>query len=101
MTSQQSFYFCKIDNFGLPFDPTPVVEKVPVGMAISVYPNPTSGNVQLAGITQATEYEVCTMQGKVLDSGILQPNGSISLSAYVAGVYILRINGAVVKVVRE
>ena len=101
MTSQQSFYFCKIDNFGLPFDPTPVVGKVAGGVAISVYPNPTSGQVQVAGITQATEYEVCTMQGKVLDNGTIQPQGSISLSAYEAGVYFVRINGGVVKVVRE
>jgi hypothetical protein len=97
----QAFYLCKIDSIGLPFDPTPVVEKVPGGMAISVFPNPASGTVQVAGITQATDYEVSTMQGKVLDSGVLQPHGSISLASYVAGVYLLRVNGGVVKVVRE
>ena len=78
-----------------------MVGKVAGGVAISVYPNPTSGLVQVAGITQVAEYEVCSMQGKVLDAGIIEPNGSISLSGYVPGVYLLRINGGVVKVVRE
>ena len=97
----EAFYLCKIDSIGLPFDPTPVVGKVAGGVAVSVYPNPTSGQVQVAGITQATEYEVCTMQGKVLDTGVVHPNGSISLGSYVAGVYFIRVGGGVVKVVRE
>jgi hypothetical protein len=97
----EAFYLCKIDSIGLPFDPTPVVRKVVGGVAISVYTNPTSGHVQVAGIAQATEYEVCTMQGKVLDTGVLQPNGSISLAPFVAGVYLIRVGGGVMKVVRE
>jgi hypothetical protein len=96
----KSFYLCKIDSIGLPYN-TPVINKVAGNASITAYPNPTSSSIQVAGLAQAAPYQLYTLQGKVLQSGIIQPEGSLSLEEYTTGIYLLHINGAVVKVVKR
>ena len=69
----------------------------------SVYPNPTSGlfTIELAG-GKNTSYQITDIIGKVILKGTLKNKRTIlDLSAYEAGVYILKINGQMIKLIRE
>lgn len=60
-----------------------------------VYPNPTTGKVQLSF---SSEYEVFDTLGNVLTSG----NGNVlDLSGYNTGVYFVKINGEVHRIVKQ
>jgi len=69
----------------------------------SVYPNPTSGlfTIELAG-GKNTSYQITDIIGKVILKGTLKnKRTTLDLSAYEAGVYILKINGQLIKRMRE
>lgn len=97
----RSFYLCKIDSIGLPYDPTPVASKVAGRARLQVYPNPSTGTIHVAGLAQAATYQLYSLQGKLLQSGILQPTDALSLESYHTGLYLLHIDGSVVKVVKR
>jgi hypothetical protein len=70
--------------------------------AISVYPNPTNGIVQINGVQKGDLVEVTDMTGRLIGSqNMVSDNGIIDLSAKPNGLYLLRTAGGVFKVVKE
>ncbi len=62
---------------------------------LSIYPNPTSGVVN---ISQEAEIKVYSLQGALLQETF---GNQIDLSVYPKGVYILQLNGEIVKVIKK
>jgi endoglucanase len=57
---------------------------------LKLYPNPSYDNITLIDFTQdAYEYNVLTLEGKILRSGVLSRSQSIDISKLVAGSYFL------------
>jgi len=70
--------------------------------SISIFPNPTNGIVNLKGdFFQATQFEVYSSLGKIIKSGILSSTDTkIDLTGFLPGVYFLRINNNLYKIVK-
>jgi Secretion system C-terminal sorting domain/SprB repeat len=69
----------------------------------SLYPNPSSGLIQLqlpSGITAVTA-ELFNMQGQMLDRWQLNGSAELNLSKFENGVYFVRINNSVQRIVIE
>ncbi len=58
---------------------------------VSVYPNPTAGDVTIVLSAGTAEVEVIDAQGKAIALSTVQSGEKISLSGYNRGVYILRV----------
>jgi len=72
------------------------------GAAISLQPNPTSGLVQLNGISQGAVVDVTDMTGRLLGTHSMDTdNGTIDLTHLPSGLYLLRTAGGVFKVVKD
>jgi hypothetical protein len=68
-----------------------------------VYPNPSSGilNLEVDGALK-TNYEVLTMDGKLIESGVFIGKTSLSLSHLALGTYLIRLKqGEKVSIVRQ
>ena len=60
--------------------------------SLVIYPNPTSGNVTIAGINKTYNYTVTNLQGQTLSKGDLnKTNNKISLSPFVSGTYFIHV----------
>ena len=71
---------------------------------LNVYPNPTSGNVQIESswALSNTPYIVTDQMGKIILQGSLNStNTRIDMSGFSSGLYMLRVGSEVVKVVKE
>lgn len=69
-----------------------------------VYPNPTSGEftVSLPPNSDALDYSIITIQGKVIQKGTLSSSKAIiDLSNEVQGVYFFRTNYGAVKIMKQ
>ena len=69
--------------------------------AISVFPNPTTGMVQVSSSKfQVSGVDVYDVYGKLLKTDAMMDNSTVDMSGYAAGVYFLRVsteNGVVTK----
>ena len=71
---------------------------------LNVYPNPTSGNVQIESswALSNTPYIVTDQMGKIILQGSLNStNTRIDMSGISSGIYMLRVGNEVVKVVKD
>ena len=71
---------------------------------LNVYPNPTSGNVQIESswALSNTAYIVTNQIGKIILQGNLNStNTRIDMSGFSSGIYMLLVGNEVVKVVKE
>jgi hypothetical protein len=59
---------------------------------IKVYPNPSKNELNVAGISQTTNYKISNVTGSVVLQGALQSgNNSISIASVAPGIYILEL----------
>jgi hypothetical protein len=78
-------------------DITPIIKsKVSSGFGIVLNGN----SLQVVGISQATPVQVYDLRGNVVMSRTALPNESVSVSHLPKGVYVAKVGGIVVKVVR-
>ena len=68
------------------------------GNGLAVYPNPTSGNLQIENMKDGQNWVLYTPTGVVLKEG---NSTQINLSYEEGGIYLLQIEGAVFKVIKE
>ena len=69
-------------------------------LSIGIVPNPSTGVIHvLHGKQEAQLVEVFDAQGKKCSSGMIADNGEMNLNALPAGVYSVRVNGAVHRLV--
>lgn len=58
---------------------------------ISIYPNPTQGQLQLSGIEEPTRISLYTTDGKLVIETTVNNSQTLDLSKYQAGLYMLRL----------
>ena len=73
------------------------------GAGLKVYPNPTTGQLQVTGyeLQENAEYRIYSIVGQVVMQGKLEHEGQIDVSALSSGMYFLKIDNKVVKFVKE
>lgn len=79
-------------------------KKTPVEAALShlsLFPNPAKSQLSIEGLEGAAEVQIVNALGRTLFSGIVQPGEPIDVSALPAGVYLLQVEGATMRFVKE
>ncbi|MDR0873296.1 MAG: T9SS type A sorting domain-containing protein [Prevotellaceae bacterium] len=69
------------------------------GNTLSVYPNPASDILNIAGLAGLTEVRITDIAGKTVS--IQQTSGAVNVSALNAGFYLLNVEGQTVKFVKK
>ncbi|WP_299366703.1 YCF48-related protein [Winogradskyella sp.] len=68
------------------------IPEIPGNELFTIYPNPTSGKVNVRSSQSIDSYELYTIQGQLISSGALDINGSLELGAqYPSGIYLMRL----------
>ena len=88
-----NFYYTKLDPTGTPERPSAV--------SISVFPNPVSESFVISGIEENTVVTIVDLNGRTVLQQIVSPNQSISVGHLPQGMFLVRANGAVVKIIRQ
>ncbi|WP_312764006.1 M1 family aminopeptidase [Epilithonimonas sp.] len=68
---------------------------------ISVYPNPAKSFVIISGLQKSTDYEIFSIDGKIIKKGISNPDSEINISTLAKGTYVLKFNNQSVKIIKE
>ncbi|MCG2793156.1 MAG: T9SS type A sorting domain-containing protein [Weeksellaceae bacterium] len=68
---------------------------------LNVYPNPAKSFIKIAGLEKSTDYEIFSIDGKLIKKGTANPDSEISISTFVKGTYILKFNDQSVKIIKE
>jgi len=71
----------------------------PTNEAWTLFPNPSNGEIHVKNLEVASVYEVRSYSGKLVDQGIVEINGSLNGSDWAAGVYFVKIDDTVQKIV--
>ncbi len=58
---------------------------------LTIYPNPTSGKLFFNGLNKNSNYQLITIQGKIIQSGEIEANSSIDLSLIPNGIYFIKL----------
>lgn len=79
------------------------VEEAPAKQSeVQLYPNPATSNVQLTGIEKGASVEVYDLTGRILFKDKAQSDRmEISVSKWNAGVYLVRVAGKTMRLVKE
>ncbi len=89
------------------FDRFAIVEASDVGIeelnqSFVIFPNPSAGIFYIKGITGKQSYEIFNLNGIVMKEGVLTvTENEFDLSSFVNGVYFLKMNNVVFKLVKE
>ncbi len=59
---------------------------------LSIYPNPSTGLVNVSGTSGVGYYEVCDLTGRIVVSGTWNGSASIDLGQYGKGLYLIRLS---------
>ena len=56
-----------------------------------VYPNPSSSVINIGGTNGETSYRIIAVDGKLIESGQLNPDAQINVEALTNGIYLLQV----------
>ena len=70
-------------------------------VSISVFPNPAADSFVISGITENTLVTVTDLSGRTVLQQIVAPNESVSVSHLPQGIYFVRVNETVVRVIKQ
>ena len=68
---------------------------------INVYPNPAKSFIKIAGLEKSTDYEIFSIDGKLIKQGTADKDSEISISTFVKGTYILKFYNQSIKIIKE
>ena len=68
---------------------------------ITVYPNPAKSFIKISGLQKSTDYEIFSIDGKLIKNGIANPDSEINISTLVKGTYVLKFNNQSVKIIKD
>lgn len=68
---------------------------------LDVYPNPTKSVIKIAGLKQSANFEIFSLDGKLITNGTSNPESEINISTLVKGTYILKFSNQSVKIIKE
>jgi len=94
LTSQSNdFYFCRISNVGVPYDPSLIVSNQPKikGENLVPYPNPTESSLVFKGLKEEGQLYLFNLKGQVVKQMEIKPFQRVYLNDLPAGLYPYRI----------
>ena len=68
---------------------------------VKVYPNPVKNSLSVSGITKDQQYEVYSMDGKMIKTGTYSSGKTIDVNTLTKGVYLLKIENQNLKFIKE
>lgn len=68
---------------------------------VKVYPNPVKNSLSVSGITKDQQYEIYSMDGKMIKTGIYSSGKTIDVNILTKGVYLLKIENQNLKFIKE
>jgi|GEM_PF-2030721 len=68
---------------------------------IFVFPNPVFGSFQIGGITENTLVKITDLNGRIVLQQVVSPNEQISVGHLSAGMYLVKVNEKIVKIVKR
>lgn len=68
---------------------------------VNVYPNPAKSSIKISGLEKSTDYEIYSVDGKLIKKGTTDKDSEITISALVKGTYIIKFNNQSIKVIKE
>lgn len=68
---------------------------------LNVYPNPAKSFIKIAGLEKSTDYEIFSIDGKLIKKGTANPESEINIATFVKGTYILKFNDQSIKIIKE
>lgn len=68
---------------------------------IIVYPNPAKSFIKISDLQKSTDYEIFSIDGKLIKNGIANPDSEINISTLVKGTYVLKFNNQSVKIIKD
>ncbi|MDR1562102.1 MAG: leucine-rich repeat domain-containing protein [Dysgonamonadaceae bacterium] len=77
------------------------IESPAVGSSINVYPNPVTESFRINGITAPTEVIITDLSGRIVLQQTVEGGESVVAGNLPNGVYIVRVNGKTLKVVKR
>ncbi len=68
---------------------------------VNVYPNPAKSFIKITGLENLTHYEIYSADGKLMKKDITYPDSEINISNFVKGVYFLKFNQELIKIIKD
>jgi hypothetical protein len=66
---------------------------------VKLYPNPAQNFIQLSGITNIP-FEICSIEGKLIQSGFYTDHDIIDISNLPKGFYVVKVKNSTLKLVK-
>ncbi|WP_282030832.1 T9SS type A sorting domain-containing protein [Winogradskyella eximia] len=78
------------------------VDAVAIIDTVKIYPNPSSGFLQISGLQKEEKYKIYSTLGTKISEGIISNNQKIDIQNLTSGVYLLKFeNGSVSNFIKE
>jgi len=68
---------------------------------LNIYPNPAKSFIKISGLEKPADYEIFSVDGKLMKKGTANPDSEIDISNFMKGNYILKFNDQTVKIIKE
>jgi aminopeptidase N len=68
---------------------------------LTIYPNPVQNEISIRGLTKNQPYEIYSIEGKLIRSGMISSKNTINVNKISKGVYLLKLNGESIKFIKE
>jgi aminopeptidase N len=68
---------------------------------LKMYPNPTQSEIRFSGVTKKQNFEIYSLDGKLMLKGVYEPGTSINISKFKTGDYIIKINNSIYKIIKN
>lgn len=68
---------------------------------VKIYPNPVKNSLSVSGITKDQQYEIYSMDGKMIKTGTYSSGKTIDVNILTKGVYLLKIENQNLKFIKE
>jgi len=95
LTTNQAndFYFCRISNVGIPYDPSIIVSNQPKmkGEELTPYPNPVATSLVFKGLSAEGVLYIYDLKGKIVKEIPIKPYQRVYFSDVSKGLYLYRI----------
>ncbi len=68
---------------------------------MNVFPNPAKSFIKISNLEKPTDYEIYSVDGKLIKKGTANPDSEINISSLVKGIYMLKFNNQSVKIIKD
>lgn len=68
---------------------------------MNVFPNPAKSFIKISNVNKPTDYEIYSVDGKLIKKGTANPDSEINISSLVKGIYMLKFNNQSVKIIKD